>query len=251
MDGNTAERTVGGLVLEKAYRSRLFEKLGIDYCCKGGVTLSKACADLGLDLEAVLQGIEALDTERTGDAASEPWRGSVDALVDHIVRVHHGYMRESLPRLAFLSEKVARVHGPEDPRLVRLVEAFRRFRAETDEHLAKEEMILFPICIQLARGQRPSFPPTVAMPIRKMVAQHEDHGRNLDLFRELTDGYVPPTHACNTYRALLDGLQDMEQDLHRHIHLENHLLFPWAERLERELGVDQEAMAGLSCPGTK
>ena len=240
------ERSVGELVAEKPYRSRVFEKAGIDYCCKGNVALGEACAATGVAVGPVLDALQELDAEKSGETLPEPWRETVDALVSHIVDIHHAYMKENLPRLAFLIEKVARVHGGGDPRLIALAKAYSQFRAETLEHLAKEEMMLFPFCRRLGSGQRPPFPPTVHMPIRRMMAEHEDHGRNLDLFRTLTDGYVAPAQACNTYRAMLDGLQEMELDLHTHIHLENSVLFPWAERLEREMGVDSSAFNGMT-----
>ncbi|HJU82690.1 MAG TPA: iron-sulfur cluster repair di-iron protein [Holophagaceae bacterium] len=247
MNAQLLERTVGELVAEKPYRSRVFEKVGIDYCCKGNMALNQACAQAGVAPDAILEAIAQLDTAHAGEVRNEPWRDSVEAMVTHIVDTHHAYLKENLPRLAFLTEKVARVHGGDDARLIQLAEAFLQFKAETDEHLAKEEMMLFPFCRMLGRGERPPFPPTVGMPIRKMMSEHEDHGRNLDLFRNLTDGYVPPSHACNTYRAMLDGLQEMEQDLHTHIHLENSVLFPWAMKLEEELGGVPAGAEKLSC----
>ncbi len=240
------ERTVGDLVAEQPSRSRIFEKVGIDYCCKGNVALGAACEAKGVAVEPILAALE-VEPAVEEDAAILALFSSAEGLVDYVVNKHHAYLHENLSRMSNLVEKVAAVHGHEDPRLERLHKAFEQFKAETEDHLSKEEVLLFPFIKLLATGQRPPFPPTVMMPIRRMLEEHLAHGENLELFRGLTDNFLVPTHACNTYRAMLQGLEEMELDLHRHIHLENTVLFPWAERMERELGVDSAAFAGLSC----
>ena len=246
MNTSILERTVGELVAERPGRAKIFEKLGIDYCCKGNVALATACEAMGADASTVAVQLEA-EPPTAGDGPDAPWRKSVDALVDHIIATHHGYMREALPRLGWITEKVARVHGDKDPRLVEIAAAFKTFAQETTEHFNKEEAILFPFCKMLGAGQRPPFPPTVTMPIRTMMREHEGHGVLLETFRRLTDGFLVPDGACNTWRAMLDGLEEMEADLHTHIHLENTVLFPWAERLEAGLGVDPMAYSHLNC----
>lgn len=228
------DRTVGELVLERPSRSKVFEKVGLDYCCKGHDPLAKACAEKGLEIGIVVQALEALEAVPTTEG-QETWKESIPALIDHLLTTHHAYTKEALPRLMFLADKVARVHGPEDPRLVTLRNAYEAFMHETFDHLQKEEMILFPMCLGIAQGEAAGHCGSVSMPIGRMEFEHLQHGGNLERFRELTDGYVPPEHACNTYRALLDGLHELEQDLHRHIHKENHLLFPWVQRMERGL----------------
>lgn len=240
------ERTVGELVAEQPSRSRIFEKVGIDYCCKGNVALGLACETKGVPVEPILAALE-IQPAVAEDSAITALYSSAEGLVDYVINKHHAYLHENLPRLSFLVEKVAAVHGHEDPRLGQLHAAFEQFKTETVDHLNKEEVMLFPFIKLLAAGQRPPFPPTVMMPIRRMLEEHVAHGENLELFRNLTDGFVAPSFACNTYRAMLQALEEMEQDLHRHIHLENTVLFPWAERMERDLGVDSAAFANLSC----
>ncbi len=246
MSVSILERTVGELVAERPGRAKVFEKLGIDYCCKGNVALAVACEAKGANPTEIAALMEAA-APSPGLGPDAPWRKTVDSLVEHIVSTHHAYLRESLPRLEWITDKVAKVHGDKDARLPELAKAFKAFAKETDEHLNKEEMILFPFCKILENGQRPPFPPTVTMPIRTMMAEHEDHGAALETFHRLTDGYVVPEGACNTWRAMLDGLQELEADLHTHIHLENTVLFPWAEKLEAALGVDPAAFAHMSC----
>jgi regulator of cell morphogenesis and NO signaling len=243
---NILEQTVGELVAERPGRAKVFEKLGIDYCCKGNVALATACEAKGADASSVAAQLEA-ETPTPGEGPDAPWRKTVDALVEHIVSRHHGYMREALPRLEWITDKVAKVHSGKDARLAELAVAFKAFAKETEEHLDKEEMILFPFCKLLETGQRPPFPPTVTLPVRTMMREHEDHGAALEHFRRLTGGYIVPEGACNTWRAMLDGLQELEGDLHAHIHLENTVLFPWAERLEAALGVDPATFSHMSC----
>lgn len=246
MNTSILDRTVGDLVAERPSRAKVFERLGVDYCCKGNVALSEACAAKGADASAIAAELEGPPAGESG-GPDAPWRQSVDALVEHIVSKHHAYLREALPRMEWITSKVAKVHGPHDPRLVELAAAFQAFSKETGEHLDKEEMILFPFCKVLARGQLPPFPPTVTMPIRTMMREHEGHGAALEAFRSLTDGFAVPEGACNTWRAMLDGLQELELDMHTHIHLENTVLFPWAERLEAALGVDPTPYAHMGC----
>ena len=229
------EKTVGELVLEKPSRSKVFEKVGLDYCCKGHQALGVACAEKGIGLEGILAALEAQDAVNHNEE-DQSWRESVAAAVDHIVSKHHLFMREAMPRLDFLTQKVANVHGMEDPRLVELRRLYLQFQEETYAHLEKEERVLFPMCIALAEGKvgaaMGGCHMSVQMPVNAMMHEHENHGANLERFRELTDGYVPPEHACNSWRAMLDGLLELEQDLHRHIHKENSWLFPTAVALE-------------------
>lgn len=246
MSTSILERTVGELVAERPARAKVFEKLGIDYCCKGNVALSIACEAKGADASAVAAQLEAA-APTPGDGPDAPWRQSVSALVDHVIAKHHDYMREAVPRLEWITDKVAKVHGDKDARLPELAAAFKTFAKEATEHFNKEEMILFPFCKLLETGQRPPFPPTVTLPVRTMMQEHEDHGEALENFRRLTSDFVVPEGACNTWRAMLDGLAEMEADLHTHIHLENTVLFPWAERLEAAMGVDPAAFAHLNC----
>ena len=225
-------RSLGELVLERPGRSATLERFGLDYCCGGTAQLSQACARKGVALGEVVAALVAADAE---PAAEDPaWMGSAPAAIRHITDTHHAYTREALPRLQRLSAKVARVHGGEDPRLVALEAAFDAFTRETLEHMDKEERILFPMIEALAQGRRWSMPPTVQYPIACMLQEHEQHGARLDAFRQLTDGFVPPEGACGSWRALLDGLRELEQDLHRHIHKENSFLFPRAVELERQ-----------------
>ncbi len=221
---------VGRLVAAQPNRSRLFEELGIDYCCGGKQPLQDACASKGLAPEQVIARLEALAPPAAGPAGIDYARMPTDELIDDIISRHHDYLRREMPRLQQLAEKVARVHGGTDARLIEVAGVFDGFVQELTSHMMKEEMILFPAIRQLAAAAAAGGPVfgSVEGPIRVMEAEHDQAGDALQRMRELTDSFTPPDWACNTYRALLDGLTELEQDLHQHIHKENNILFPRA-----------------------
>ena len=224
-------RSLGDLVLERPGRSAALERFGLDYCCGGAAQLAQACARKGVALAEVVAALEAADM--VAEPEDGAWMASAGTAIRHITDTHHAYTREALPRLQRLAQKVARVHGGEDPRLLKLEAALGAFARETFEHMDKEERILFPMIQALAEGRRWSMPPTVQYPIACMLQEHEQHGARLDEFRQLTDSYAPPEGACGSWRALLDGLNALERDLHRHIHKENSFLFPCAVEMEK------------------
>ena len=235
MNTTTMEKTVGELVSERPGRSRVFEAYGIDYCCGGKKLLPEACAKKNVAVEEVLRELAQADAvqEDTVDYSVM----ALDELVDHIVATHHAYLAEELPRLEAMSVKVAEAHGESDARLRELAQVVESLSSELRSHMMKEEKILFPIIHQLMHAD--TLPPmhcgALANPIRVMEIEHDAAGGALESMRRLTDGYAPPEWACNTYRALLDGIHDLELDLHQHIHKENNILFPRALELEAAL----------------
>jgi regulator of cell morphogenesis and NO signaling len=174
---------------------------------------------MGLDLPAVIGALEALELVPVDEDQS--WQSGLVPALRHIVDTHHAYTKEALPRLLFLTAKVAKVHGDEDPRLVELDRAFRLFAQETFDHLAKEEQILFPM-ILAGRGRQAS------MPVQVMLGEHDDHGEALCRIRTLTSDLRLPEGACATWRELYRSLLQLEVELMEHIHLENNILFPRA-----------------------
>lgn len=222
------DRTVGELVAERPGRSRIFQALRIDFCCQGGRTLREACRARSIALEPVLEQLEA-EQAAVRLPEQNPAELPPAELAAYIVATHHTFLRRELPRLHAMALRVARVHGGHTPSLVELAEVFLGLEAELDSHLLKEERILFPAITALAQGEPASG--LLDGPIACMIHDHEDAGRALARLRELTAGYQPPAGACNTYRALFAGLLDLEADLHRHIHLENTVLFPAAAAL--------------------
>lgn len=226
------DRTVGELVAERPGRSRIFQAFQIDFCCQGGRTLREACERKNVPLETV---VEQLEAEGAGHPDDEENPASLppEKLAPYIVRRHHGYLYDEMPRIHAMAERVAHVHGGHTPTLVEVFEVFRGMREELENHMLKEERILFPAIVAMAEGRGGQL---LDGPIACMMHEHEETGRALEALRRLTGEYSPPAEACNTYRALFAGLADLEEDLHRHIHLENHVLFPAAQALAAQAG---------------
>jgi regulator of cell morphogenesis and NO signaling len=233
----TLNQTIGELVTERPSRSRVFERRGIDYCCGGKVSLKDACEKKGFDPSAILAEIAEAD-EATRNVTQKNWsQATASELIENIVTTHHAYLKEELPRLSALTEKVALAHGERHPEMIDVKNVFEELRAELESHLMKEERILFPLCRELetAATLPDAHCGTVRNPIRVMEHEHDNAGNALEKLRALTNGYAPPQDACNTFRATLDGLKTLEEDLHVHIHKENSILFPRAIEIEERL----------------
>ena len=220
--------TVAQWVSEFPQTSRLFEQLKIDYCCGGGIVLAEACERRKLDANTIVAQLTKFVSDPQNESTENWQRSGLGELCDHIQQTHHAYLRKELPRLTGLVDKVAGAHGANHPKLRDLQQVFAELRAELEPHMFKEEQILFPAIRQVEQAaSRPSFPfGTVANPIRMMEHEHDNAGSALSQIRELTDEFLPPEDACNTYRVMLDSLRQLEEDLHQHIHKENNILFP-------------------------
>ena len=238
MDSTWIESTVGQLVVERPSRARLFEKLGIDYCCGGKKPLRQAIDEKGLDPQRVVAELEREITGGDQPSNGRDWSSaSLTDLCDHVEKVHHGYLKDELPRLEFLTHKVAARHGDRHPELIEVHTIFLAFQNELISHMVKEERVLFPICRKLDKAEKlpATHCGTIDNPIAQMVHEHDDAGAALARMNELTSNYTPPADACNTYRATLDALRQLEQDMHQHVHKENNILFPKAQRMEKLL----------------
>lgn len=221
----TADARVSDLVLEQPTRARVFERFGIDYCCGGKTPLEAACAERGVDVGVVMA---ALAESPAPGAEDVDWTAvPIVDLVGHIVDHHHAYLRDELPPLRALVDKVATVHGDRHPELGDVRVTFHAVADELEQHMLKEEHILFPACVALERGTENGFPfGSVAIPIAMMVHEHDEVAAGLAGMRAATDGFVPPADACMSYRAMLERLAVLEADTHRHVHEENNILFP-------------------------
>ena len=226
--------TVGEIVRDRPSLSRLFEQAKVDYCCGGKKTLDEACRNQGIDPQTFLAQLEAISNSNT-EIEMNVATLSLTKLADHIEQTHHSYLHTELPRLGKMVAKVAAVHGEKEPRLHQIKDIFLAISQELETHLQKEEKILFPMIRQLESSAIvPSFHcGTIANPVHQMEFEHDEAGVALGQLRQLTDNYTPPEWACNTYRAMLDGLLNFEQDMHQHIHKENNVLFPKAISLEQ------------------
>ncbi len=242
MERNVVEdmgiRTVGEVVAEDYRRASVFQRFGIDFCCGGGRTVRAACEGGGVayaDLERELKALE-----RSGDRGGpDPQAWELDVLARHIVDVHHGYVREATPSLLQFSEKVVRVHGARHEELREIRALVVELTSELGRHMAEEEGVLFPrierlLAARAANGGRVDEPDLVSAPLGDLEDDHEHAGEILRRIRALSGGYSPPADACTTYRALYAKLAEFEADLHRHVHLENNVLFPGARALAME-----------------
>ena len=236
MNTELSQQTVGGLVAERPSRSIVFERWGIDYCCGGKKQLKDACTEKSVDLDTVLRDLQ--EETRSDEAKPTDWTTApLSKLTEHIVTTHHAYLREALPRLSFLTEKVRNAHAQRHPELIELARVFAAFRSDMEAHAQKEELILFPYIERLEQSEM--LPPfgcgSVRNPIQVMEQEHEEAGAALETMHRLTHGYTIPEGACATYRAMLDALAELEADTHRHVHKENSILFPRAEAREASL----------------
>lgn len=234
-----ANKTVRDLAVEMTSATRVFEKLGIDYCCGGHRTLAEACESANVRLETALATLEVAERLATENRAAKDWsREALSDLIDHIVSTHHAFVKSELPRIEALLAKVVRKHGPSHPELNAVASIFAGLQQELTMHLMKEEQVLFPYVRQLelaAAGvtARPaSCFGTVQNPVRMMMMEHDAAGDMLREMRQLSSDFTPPADACVSYQTLYAALEGLEKDLHQHIHLENNILFPRAIEME-------------------
>ncbi len=236
----SGETPVRDIIVQHPEVRAVLEKLGIDYCCGGKMPLAQAAQRAGLPTDQVLTNLnEALHAPKGGVAVRDWTAASATELADHIERTHHVFLKQQLPRLAALLDKTIQAHGQRHGQmLTQLKHTFVSLKTDIEMHLAKEEQILFPLIRQMDAYQQGRGPVpavhcgTVANPIGQMEFEHDQAGQFLAQIRTITSGFQPPEDACETFRALYDGLQDIETDLHEHIHLENNILFPEAIEVE-------------------
>lgn len=235
----TEQMTVGEIAAANPSAASVFEKYQIDYCCGGQKSLAAACEEMRLSPAIVLEEVEQAAPE---SEATDWTTASLAELADHIVARHHSYLRTELPALSGRLAKVATVHGARyGETLGPLRDTFEGLHDELISHMFKEEVVLFPWIKRMEEGARSGagLPHghcgSIRKPIGVMEHDHDNAGAALAEMRRLTDGYTPPPDGCTTFRALYEGLRALEEDLHRHIHLENNFLFVLASRLEERL----------------
>ncbi|MCA9090890.1 MAG: iron-sulfur cluster repair di-iron protein [Planctomycetaceae bacterium] len=240
--------SVGAWVTECPATSRVFEKHRIDYCCGGSRPLEEACRKRQIDAQAVYQELRQIIS---GGASNPPpdddfASSSLAEMCESIEATHHEYLKRELPRLRQLVTRVAQVHGERHPWLLQLETAFQQLHDELVPHMLKEERVLFPAIRMIEQSPvLPAFPfGSVDNPIRMMEHEHDIAGQALQEIRRSSSDFTLPEGGCNTFRAMLDGLRELEADLHCHIHKENNILFPRASQLSARLsGPVQEGNA--------
>jgi regulator of cell morphogenesis and NO signaling len=225
----TIHTPINDFIAKDVRRTGIFEELNIDSCCGGHRTLAEACAEKGIDPESVLSRLMTDSPESDPVAGvEEGMDGSLSEAVDHLLQTHHTFLKEALPRLAALLDKVVNAHVARHPELNTVQELFGELRADLEPHLMKEEQVLFPMIKQLesSGGTAELNCGPLQNPIRVMLAEHE---RVLTLFeriRATTRNFEMPEDGCESYRLLLTGLDELEMDTLLHIQKENDILFP-------------------------
>lgn len=235
------EKTVRELVQGFPGATRVFEKFGIDYCCGGTRPLEEACSAANLSVDEVLDSLEAAELAAQVSPDKRDWQSEPLAdLAGHINRTHHKYTREEIARIGPLIAKVCSVHGKNHPELEQMRAIFHGLAQELTMHMMKEEKMLFPCIVRMEEAvtqKEPILPPSfgsVQNPITMMEHEHDDADEALQALRKITNDYTTPSDACISYQTLYQALAEFEADLHRHIHLENDILFPRAIAMERK-----------------
>jgi len=233
-------KTVREFAVENIAATRIFEKVGIDYCCGGGQSLEQACEKADIPIDQVLDALEmAEETERAAQQVRDWSREPLSELIAHIKTTHHKYTREETARLSALLQKVCSVHGKNHPELLDIRETFAGLAQELATHLMKEEMVLFPYIERMEEAviqREPALPApfgSVRNPVAMMEHEHDSAGEALRGIRKASSEFTAPADACVSYQTLYKSLAAFEADLRQHIHLENNILFPRAIAMEQ------------------
>lgn len=236
-DGNT--ETLGEIATKDLRKAEIFKKYGLDFCCGGKKTVREACAEKGIDATKVEEELQRADSNPVmRPLPFDDW--NLDFLADYIVNTHHSYVKKTIPELRMYSAKVARVHGAQHPELVAINQLVEAICEELTEHMVKEEEVLFPfVKMMVAAKASGAVKPaagfgSVNNPVTMMEHEHEMVGRSLEQARQFSRNYAVPNDACASYKLFFKMMEEFENDLFTHIHLENNILFPKAIQMEKE-----------------
>jgi regulator of cell morphogenesis and NO signaling len=234
------ENKVGDVVARDPRTAAIFEKFGIDFCCKGKISIDEACQRKNIMTEEVMRELKLLfqaKPETTADFTAWP----AAMLADYIENKHHRYVASTIPVILPYLEKLTAKHGERFPELMEIQRLFLESASELTLHMKKEEMVLFPRIRKMTSlisqaGPVVTLPPgSLGIPISVMMAEHEHEGDRFAKIEALTNHFTPPAEACNTHIVTYNLLKEFVNDLHMHIHLENNILFPKALEMEKEL----------------
>ena len=242
---NIQEKTmIGDFVAHDFRTAAIFTKYGIDFCCKGQRTIDEVCAKDDINETNLLNDLNAvLATKNDSEVDLNSW--PLDLLVDYIEKTHHRFVEEKTPIILQFLDKLCGDYGSNHPELFEITELFKGSTEELAPHMKKEELILFPFIKEMMNATKshsaigqPAFE-TVKNPIAAMMHEHEHEGERFRKIASLTNNYTPPEDACNTYQVTYAMLQEFEQDLQKHIHLESNILFPKAKALEKFFSTEE------------
>lgn len=236
----TQEKTIGDYVAEDFRTAEVFKKYNIDFCCKGGRTIEEACEKKNVDVQKIYKDLDEVQNRNSSsDIDFNSW--PLDLLADYIEKTHHRYVEEKSLMLVPYLEKLCKVHGERHPELFEIHQLFLESAQDLAAHMKKEELILFPFIKKMVAAEKsnetlqsPRFG-SVENPVDSMKHEHTVEGERFEKIAELSNGYQFPDDACGTYQVTYKMLEEFESDLHKHIHLENNILFPKAIALEKSL----------------
>ncbi len=221
---------IGDIVANDFRAAALFKEAGIDFCCGGNKSLTEACMEKGTDPSLLIQKLETLaQTPVTAAMNFKEW--DLGFLSDYIVNTHHKFVLKHLPELVFYIQKIADVHGAHHPELIEVADLVTKINAELLQHMKNEEEVLFPAIKAAATNPSAEIKATIISEITRMQGEHDFAGGAMDKINVLTQNYLVPEDACNTYQVSLKLLEQFEDDLHVHVHLENNILYPKALKL--------------------
>lgn len=224
------EPTIGEIVANDFRAASVFKESGIDFCCGGNKSVTEACKEKGADESHLIQQLKTLaKTPVSGAMNFKEW--NLSFLSDYIVNTHHKFVLKNLPELVFYTQKIANVHGEHHPELIEVANFFTKINEELLQHLKNEEEVLFPAIKEAEKNASSEVKATIISEITRMQGEHEFAGGAMDKINVLTNNYLIPEDACNTYRVSLRLLEQFEDDLHIHVHLENNILYPKALKL--------------------
>ena len=237
----TKETIIGVLVAQDYHTASVFKQNGIDFCCNGNRSIEEACNQKQKNAGELIQHLEQVTARNTTDASAidlNSW--PLDLLADYIEKKHHRYVETKIQEINPFLNKVVKVHSDRHPELIEIEKLFIESAGELTTHMKKEELMLFPFIRKMVASRQMGTMAqspfgTVQNPIQMMMYEHNAEGERFRKIAELTGDYTPPHDACNTYRVTYALLKEFEDDLHRHIHLENNILFPKAIELEQSL----------------
>ena len=221
---------IGDIVTQDFRAAEVFKKAGIDFCCGGSQSLEAACRDKKLDVAEIESELEKLENSEPGSSHKfNEWK--LDFLCDYIVNTHHQTVMKLLPELTFYTQKIAEVHGDNHHELPEIANLFAQVDTELRQHLCNEEEVLFPAIREVLKTNSAESKATIISEITRMTGEHEFAGGAMDKINELSHSYAVPDDGCNTYRVAYKLLEQFEDDLHIHVHLENNILYPKAMKL--------------------
>jgi regulator of cell morphogenesis and NO signaling len=222
--------TVGEIVANDFRTAEVFKKAGIDFCCGGKKGLTETCAGLGIDVDLLVGELEKTGLEPINPSLNfKDWDAGF--LCDYIMNTHHKFVLKNLPELVFYTRKIASVHGEHHPELLEIADLFAKINEELLQHLRNEEEVLFPAIRKELANPSAETRATIVSEIARMTGEHEFAGGAMDHISVISKHYLVPADGCNTYNVTYKLLEQFEDDLHIHVHLENNILYPKALEL--------------------